>query len=317
MPALPVLCREVLAETLRDAVVPRTAMQADVLATFQFDGFFTVAALRALMMLFFLLTIITMALWKAAETTDPDPEPEDSQSQKPQRHLAVDKLLSGGDACDSRPELAQLPGLPVPDLPQLCPPYMRAAQGARLTVAVPILHIDEGGSDVLGLGSSLVRGLPACLLKANCRGSQGRCQVLELREQEPGHSDSAVAGRVLLTVTRDLQLWRGEGQKGDCLGKLQPTPLGGNASRMRFLLQRPKDSLVVSLGAGRMELGFLSTGRLIAFAAHSGQDGDPLSMTVKPGVDAVFALGCLLSILTFADGAGALASQLNQLKNME
>ena len=55
---------------------PVFAGEADVLASFRFDGFPTLAALRALMMLFFLVVIIAMALWRVMEVADPARAPE-------------------------------------------------------------------------------------------------------------------------------------------------------------------------------------------------------------------------------------------------
>jgi len=305
MPALPVLCREVIAETLRDSVIPRDAVQADVWTAFRFDGFLTLAAMRALMMLFFLVAVIAMALWRVVDVADPEPEPDESKCQKIeslQQHppIAIDKLLSTEDrlSAEDCPETS-LQGLPT-NLPGICPPYMKAAQGARLSVALPIT---EQSCDVLGLGASLaLRGPPTRLLTANLH-LEGSTRTLELREQEPG-CKRAEGGRILLTITSDLVLWKGRIREGyaarEYLGTLEPAPLGGSESRRRLLLQRKgaKPDLLVATSSGRVELGLLPSGRLVAIAAV-GHGQTSLSLTVKAGVDAVYALGCLLAVITF------------------
>ncbi|CAE7228733.1 unnamed protein product [Symbiodinium natans] len=361
MPALPVLCREVLAETLRDSVVPRDAVQADVLESFHFDGFLTLAAMRALMMLFFLLAVITMALWRILEVGETDPEPDDTCQKsefQQQATIAIDKLLTEERAAEDLPEIS-LQGLPT-DFPGICPPYMKATQGARLSMALPIT---ERGCDIFGLGASLaLRGPPTRLLSANLR-LEGPTRVLELREQEPGCCEGAAEGRVLLAITSDMVLWKGPSREGECLGMLKSSPLGGG-----FLLQRKgyqSDLLVATSGSGRIELGLLPSGRLVASAAvghgetslrprrivqfasdahlvalwklrsvtasqlqstrhvphvpliisilvsvitfHVGENGwspdmsqdlTAVSNKVKAGIDAVYALGCLLAVVS-------------------
>ncbi|CAE7463338.1 unnamed protein product [Symbiodinium necroappetens] len=312
MPALPVLCREVIAETLRDSVIPRDAVQADVWTAFRFDGFLTLAAMRALMMLFFLVAVIAMALWRVVDVADPEPEPDESKCQKIeslQQHppIAIDKLLSTEDrlSAEDCPETS-LQGLPT-NLPGICPPYMKAAQGARLSVALPIT---EQSCDVLGLGASLaLRGPPTRLLTANLH-LEGSTRTLELREQEPG-CKGAEGGRILLTITSDLVLWKGRIREGyaarEYLGTLEPAPLGGSESRRRLLLQRKgaKPDLLVATSSGRVELGLLPSGRLVAIAAVGVLTRTihdlPSFVEVKAGVDAVYALGCLLAVITFVN----------------
>jgi len=281
MPALPVPCREILAETLKD-----TVQRADV--SLHFDTFFTLAAARAVMMLFILLGILLFSLWRVTEIAEPEPVQE--ASSKPSKLLAVDKLLQAVPI--PVPPLLSGGGLPT-NLPEICPPYMRASQGVKLSLAISIAE-SSGGTQVFGLGGSVMRGAPTCLLTAHLL--QGETNILELREQEPG-KDPSEASKVLLSATSEMDLWKGEVESGEKLGRMQCTTLeGGPRLRQRFVLKREDAKQSVALSAGTtLELGLMDTGRLMA----SCEKADQLIITVKPDIDAVFALGCILLVLLF------------------
>ncbi|CAJ1387385.1 unnamed protein product [Effrenium voratum] len=252
MPALPVLCREALAETLKQSLVQRATAEELPL---RFDGFLTLAAARALMMLFILLGIILAGLWRVVEISDPDPVQEEENQKR--KLLAVDKLLKS----ELSPPPPEVPSLPVPELPQICAPYMRAMQGADLCLALP--REGAGPVQVLGLGSAQ-RGPAVCLLSARLAGG-----VLELVEQEPGKGEDA-SGEVLLKGTADGKLWRG----GELLATLRAAPLGGHGClRQRFLLEGDtlKEALVLSASKTRLELGLADSGRRLAAAEGGGK----------------------------------------------
>lgn len=285
MPALPVPCREILAETIKD-----TVQRADV--PLHFESFFTLAAARALMMLFILLGILLFSLWRVADVAEPEPVQEVS-CQKPSKLLAVDKLLQAVPI--SAPSLPLVGGGQT-NLPEICPPYMRASQGAELSLASTEL-LSQQGTKVFGLGASVMRGAPTSLLTAHVLEGETR-KLLELREQEPGQ-EPGVASKVLLSATSDMDIWKGEVESGERLGLMQCTTLeGGTCLRQRFALKRDgaEQSVALSAGGTTVELGLLGSGRLMASARQS---VDELTITVKPDIDAVFALGCVLLVVLF------------------
>ncbi|CAE7262822.1 unnamed protein product, partial [Symbiodinium pilosum] len=317
MPALPVLCREVLTETLRDSVIPRDAVQADVLTTFKFDGFLTLAAMRALMMLFFLVAIIVAALWRVVEVADPDPEPDDKcqRCQKPeslpqQVPVAVDKLLSTEglfplDDCQELP----LQGLPA-DLPCICPPYMKATQGARLSVALPVT---EHGCDVLGLGASRsLRGPPSRLLTANLR-LEGSTGALELREQDRDvlclqeRSLDAVKTRTKATQAAPTGSTNSVVISSVVIG-ISFDCFAGDTARQRYLLQSESTKSAVALPTPQIDFNEKS--------------GSPrLTQLMRPGrgmmaADCVDSLGATNSTGTLPSGAAFHQEQLDDFEQL-
>ncbi|CAK9028836.1 unnamed protein product [Durusdinium trenchii] len=285
MPALPVPCREILAEALKDTLQRVPIADPSV----HFDGFFTLAALRALMMLFILLGILLLAVWRIAEIAEPDPVPE--VSQKPRSHLAVDKLLQVAAPPSTLP--STLPtGRGPTHLPEICPPYMRATQGAELSLRSTLGALPKTGAEVYGLGGMVKRGSPTCLLTAQLREGNGDGRWLELREKEPGTSQEE-PGKVLLSATETMELWKGEVNSGEHLGTMQRSTEGRGCLRQRFLLGTGEQAVALSVGAEQLELG-LASGRLLASCRRA-----DLCITVKPEIDAVFALGCILMILAF------------------
>lgn len=284
MPALPVPCREILAETIKD-----TVQRADV--PLHFESFFELAAARALMMLFILLGIILFSLWRVADVAEPEPVQEVS-CQKPSKLLAVDKLLQAVPI--SAPSLPFIGGGRT-NLPEICPPYMRASQGAELSLTASTELLSQHGTKVFGLGASVMRGAPTSLLTAHAL--EGETRKLELREQEPGKEPGA-ASKVLLS-TSEMDIWKGEVKSGERLGSMECTTLeGGSCFRRRFALKRDgaEQSVALSAGGTTVELGLLGSGRLMASARQS---ADELTITVKPDIDAVFALGCILLVVLF------------------
>lgn len=297
MPALPVPCREILAETIKD-----TVQRADV--PLHFESFFTLAAARALMMLFVLLGILLFSLWRVADVAEPEPVQEVS-CQKPSKLLAVDKLLQAVPI--SAPSLPFIGGGRT-NLPEICPPYMRASQGAELSLTASTeLLSHQLGTKVFGLGASVMRGAPTSLLTAHVLEGETR-KLLELREQEPGKEPGA-ASKVLLSATSEMDIWKGEVESGERLGSMQCTTLeGGSCLRQRFALKRDgaEQSVALSAGGTTVELGLLGSGRLMASAR---QDADELTITVKPDIDAVFALGCILLVVLFGMEENATAAR--------
>ena len=159
-------------------------------------------------MLFVLFLVLMLAMWRITEL-----EPEVSKEvQKPKgERLAVDRLLQAAP-----PAVARSAERAPTKLPQICPAYLKALEGAELRMKV--LTETEEPSAVLGFGASM-RGAPACLLTASLLGG-----VLQLREQEPGKEEP---GRVLLSATSKMELWSGEHQRGELLGTMEALPLSG------------------------------------------------------------------------------------------
>eukprot|EP00913_Durusdinium_trenchii_P002568 g2376.t1 len=300
MPALPVPCREILAEALKDTLQRVPIADPSV----HFDGFFTLAALRALMMLFILLGILLLAVWRIAEIAEPDPVPE--VSQKPRSHLAVDKLLQVAAPPSTLPSTLPTGHGPT-HLPEICPPYMRATQGdlasrrwtlrtlvvgsrrislrwspwsrwgadpnqksrqgagsvSELSLRSTLGALPKTGAEVYGLGGMVKRGSPTCLLTA---------QLREGAREGTGRRTQLCSAR---THRRDER------------------PPGRGCLRQRFLLGTGEQAVALSVGAEQLELG-LASGRLLASCRRA-----DLIHQVKPEIDAVFALGCILMILAF------------------
>eukprot|EP00930_Biecheleria_cincta_P013035 TRINITY_DN11822_c0_g1_i2.p1 TRINITY_DN11822_c0_g1~~TRINITY_DN11822_c0_g1_i2.p1 ORF type:complete len:495 (-),score=94.97 TRINITY_DN11822_c0_g1_i2:97-1581(-) len=235
--------------------------------------------------------------------------------------------------------------------PTVCPPYMRAEQGATLFVPLECDVKQDWSSSVTGLAAGMaVRGPEVAMLAVAVRwtfpetGAAAE-RVLEIRERQPGGDASELginripAGRVLLTVTSRGELWlaphdssgASEEQQGLCLGRLQPQAQLGSAQgvgsgRRMFCWERRElpgkaqeadehfgnglPTLAVIIGKKGIELGEMPSGKLVATAVYS-EAGSPksaalrapsaktlktLKVSVKPGIDAALALGCILGV---------------------
>jgi len=234
--------------------------------------------------------------------------------------------------------------------PTVCPPYMRAEQGAKLSVQLECDVAQTWSSAVTGLAAGMaVRGPEVGMLAVAVRWTFPRAgaaaeRVLQILEREPGGDiselgiDRVPAGRVLLTVTSRGELWLASEDQpsgaeqhlddhGVCLGSLQPqAQLGGGAGgcRRMFCWERRESAgkaqeadetfghglptLAVIIGKKEIELGEMPSGRLVASAAYSEACSPPsraeqasastnlMKVTVKPGIDAALALGCILGV---------------------
>ena len=162
-------------------------------------------------MLFVLFLVLMLAVWRVTEL-----EPEEKEVSKPrEQRLAVDRLLQAAP-----PAILVSAERAPTKLPQICPAYFKALEGAELKIQ----EINSERSAVLGFGATM-RGAPACLLTAQL--VEGERKVLQLREQEPGKEEP---GRVLLCATSDMELWSGELQRGELLGTMEALPLPGHIS---------------------------------------------------------------------------------------
>mmetsp|Transcript_59648 Transcript_59648/g.106019 ORF Transcript_59648/g.106019 Transcript_59648/m.106019 type:complete len:441 (+) Transcript_59648:81-1403(+) len=209
--------------------------------------------------------------------------------------------------------------------PSVCPPYMRADKGVDLSLRIAS---NDWSSVVSGLGLETVRGPAVPLLTANMRSvhiagtastKQPEC-VLELREHRPGTSTCDLQGPVLLTVTSNLEFCTHAVEVTDPIqgfgtfcGRLEPLqlPWVTRGSRRMFAWKQAnlkEASLAVSIAADgtQLELGSLPSGQLLATAFKEPCEDDAsssassrVSVSVKPGIDAAFALASILAVLTF------------------
>ncbi|CAK0815352.1 unnamed protein product, partial [Prorocentrum cordatum] len=232
----------------------------------------------------------------------------------------------GGDPrAEGRPDA----GAGSADLPEVCPQFMRASGGVRLSVPMPPPDLAAWSCpiDLCALSPSLrvdrSTGPATPLLAASLRwaelGGQLR-RVLEVVERGPG-------GAELVSVDASLEVRLAGGAP---FGRLRS--VGGR----RYVLEQAgsgRGVLCVStdLGASSLEVGQLPEGLLLATAERSGAAPAPaaasgsaaaasevahpagagaeragaggcgsLEVLAKPGVDAVFVLACALAVLVFA-----------------
>jgi len=182
--------------------------------------------------------------------------------------------------------------------PVICPPYMRAHQGACLSLRRRGTCDGDGdggvfwsspveGLGIAQLGSQRRSGPPVQLLSASLRLVAGLGRVLEFREEQPSGASSGPAGPLLLVVTSGLELRLGEGavdaQKEEggtskCFGILQAAvPLGGDCGRRVYTLHRfvsdegskgPLGPAMLAVSGGargcELQLGAMPSGRLLA-----------------------------------------------------
>jgi len=226
--------------------------------------------------------------------------------------------------------------------PTVCPPYMRAEQGATLSVPLECDLSQDWSSTVMGLAAGMaVRGPEVAMLAVAVRWAFPEAgaaaeRILEIRERQPG-GDVSELGRVLLTVTSRGELWlasedssagASQERQGLCLGSLQPqaqlgSSHGAGGGRRMFCWERRElpgkaqeadghlghglPTLAVIIGKKGIELGEMPSGRLAAtavfseagspkLAAQRGPSAKTLKVSVKPGIDAALALGCILGV---------------------
>lgn len=335
----------------------------------QSDEMLFVRAFRTFLVVVGMGMLILYALWRGLIVESADSRKEGTQSPA-KRSLTRQSLLAShfaqklGLDQGVTPKPLSLDATKIHEAPlsfaTVCPPYMRASEGAELSMKLAPPEESTWSCAVLGLGAAVaVRGPPVQLLTANLRVLGDR-KLLELRELAPGSctsdpgSDAPMTGRVLLAINSDMEIWSGGGpdgchaqevsakDAGTCLGTLQQLPLLGGSvgSRRMFTLQEksqgnsaaeqageddakreteasgthPEElatghpdgpvSLAVSIGAtgAYLELGAMPSGRLLASAVREAADDgrEHLSLSVKPHIDAVLALGCLLAVMNFA-----------------
>eukprot|EP00438_Fugacium_kawagutii_P036563 Skav212105 [mRNA] locus=scaffold686:122915:145510:- [translate_table: standard] len=311
MPALPVACREILAETIK--------VRADGAQDLHFESLFTLAAVRALMMLFLVLGIILFSLWRVADTAEPVGNPETVVSSGGSQSRAVAprgpwrKRRSGPGLGRSRDEARNRRTVAEDGVATWWLGIRSMATGGFSShglvgwgyVAGDTFNMAVGETKRIELREQASHGKPQLAARSVSQDPKvalGLGHALLAPPEEPG-KESGSQGRVLLSATSEMDLWKGPVHTGHSARRSQASaaPAGGSCLRQRFALQREDGETSVALSAGgdrSVELGWGST-RSLGVALKC------TILTVKPDIDAVFALGCILLVLLFGDEAEA------------
>lgn len=248
-------------------------------------------ALRAGLVLCAMGALFTAVL-RRAEASQPK---EKVQHEDPKRPL--------------RPQLLAVPGDdgPEPQLPAICPPFMRATGGAQLSLRLPKGDCSGSSwsSDVSGIAATASLRGPAFRLMSAAVSGEGSERALELYEHELGEGAKS---STLLKVNSKMEFLLGGVNDAKVLGTLKP--LAGGRHVLELAGTGSRGVLAVSAGHRRrsVEIGSLSSGRRLATAEFreeepevtGGGDGESFQVTSKPGIDAALALACALAVLTFA-----------------
>mmetsp|Transcript_92987 Transcript_92987/g.240255 ORF Transcript_92987/g.240255 Transcript_92987/m.240255 type:complete len:333 (+) Transcript_92987:88-1086(+) len=205
------------------------------------------------------------------------------------RNETRQKMMASGSESPSSGAGAQLPAV--------CPAFLRASAGARISVPV----VPQGASTWLAdiavealapdQRSDRGTGPTTAMLIAHLRWAPRQdhlAHVVEIEEQ-------CLDGHVLASISSDLEVRLDD---GNVFGKLR------FMGRRRYVLEAAQDKqalmcFTANREATSLEVGALPQGLLLA-TAEQNRAGDSMEVLAQPGVDVAFVLACVLAIKHFA-----------------